>query len=158
MQKKLKEREIIDRFINSGIISGWFLQEIPVGLKIFENILAKEYHEKELTRLRGTLTVLSRKIDLVCIVGINRPPLKPKFKDWLKIREELKGTKAWLFEVKDRLNAEALGEILINEYLFKKDNPDIHVIGKGIICGKRGPNSLLIGEACKAYRVKVFFI
>ena len=61
----------------------------------------------------------------------------------------------WILEVKKELNAEALGQILIYEYWFKKDNPNIHVKGKGIICERR---TELIEEVCRKYNVKIFVV
>lgn len=150
------EKELIEDFINSGIVRGWFLQEIPVGIKVLEDILSLRHSREELEILRKKLGPFLRRIDLVCVEGIDRPPLKPRFHEWLRIREELRGHNVWIFEAKKVLNAEALGEILINEYLFRKDNPEINVVGKGIICGTKDVQGILIGEACKAYGVKIF--
>ena len=65
-----------------------------------------------------------------------------------------KGDLIWIFEVKSRLNAEALGQVLIYHQLFSEDYPQFEV-KKGIICKISDD---LIDSVCRNYDVKVFII
>jgi len=152
----VREEDIVRSFIDSGIIRGWFIREVPVGLNVYKRLFSKAFSKKELETL---FRVFSRRIDLICVEDVEGPLLRPTPEEWLELRRKLKGCNVWLFEVKRVLNAEAVGEILINEYLFRKDNPEINVAGKGIICWEIGPpSSALVKDACEAYGVKVFTI
>ncbi len=147
-----KEVEVINRFIKSGILRGWFIGEVPVGLEaIKRKARGKGYSEKEIDMVKG---VYSKKIDLICVLGVNKRPIRVSLKQWEWVRKhELMGKSVWLLEAKRRLSAEALGQILVNDYLFKRDNPGIRVVGLGIICEDTDE---LVEEVCKKYGVMVF--
>jgi len=139
-----REVDLLWRFKRSGKLSGWFIREVPVGLSV-----------------RGRPPM---RIDAICVEGDpprfltleDRIPTARDSNVWTRVlRSTLQGRSVWILEVKRELNAEALGQILIYEYWFKKDNPDIHVKGKGIICERR---TRLIEEVCRKYSVKVFVV
>ena len=149
-----KEVEIINRFIRSGKMHGWFIGEVPAGLEALRSTSHRKYYsEDEIRMIEG---VYSKKIDLICVVGVEANPIRIDLKHWLWLRDEkLKGKAVYLFEAKQKLSAEALGQILIYDYLFRDDNPDIKVMGLGIICEETDE---IIEKVCRKYNVNVFIV
>jgi len=66
---------------------------------------------------------------------------------------KLKGAFAWVIEIKERLNFEVLGQILIDKYYFPMEYPDIRVKGYGILCEEKDE---IIEAVFKHHAVQIF--
>ena len=73
-----------------------------------------------------------------------------KFIDYVCI---IKDT-AWIMEGKEKLNYEAIGQVLTYSYLFSIDYPQFK-IKKAIICQENDP---LLEEVCKNIDIEVFVL
>jgi len=141
--KKSKETELINAFINKGVVKGWFIGEVPIG--------RKRLKQKGIENQRGKFY-----IDLVCIEGIyERKPMKfnPRYEDF--ILKEIEHKWVWLLEAKQELNAEVIGQILIDKYIFPEDYPQLHIRGLGIICETADE---MLRDVCKRLGIVVFQI
>lgn len=171
----MKEREIIKKFIEDSKMReemrGQFFSEIPIG-KIFVN--HKSFLDDNNTALK--------KIDLLFIHERDLPPkeLYPylvyknipdllkkiripseerrfkynskKFKDFMNT---LKGKQIKLFETKQKINWESLGQILALEKIFNKEYPFITIEEKGIVY--EVPDKILL-EVCKMFNISCYKI
>ena len=159
----VKEKELVDWFIDCGYLKGIFLREVPVG---FSEILKPEALDDE--KAIAFATPYTKKIDLICIESIGteldrelrvrklppwhilaRHPIK--IWEWLSIRREFKGRNVWLIEVKRRLNAESLGQILVDKYMFEMDNRNYFNIKELVIVYLE--EDPIVKSVCKQYGI-----
>ena len=141
MEKRSREVELINLFINKGVIKGWFIGEVPIG--------RKRLKQRGINYRMGKFYV-----DLICVEGIyEKKPMRFDFRYEDFILKEIKHRWVWLLEAKQELNAEVIGQILIDKYIFPEDYPQLHVKGSGIICGKADE---ILKDVCKRLGIKVF--
>jgi len=156
-----EEDEILYEFVKSGVIKGQFVRQFPVGIqRLTDKYRGTAKNEGELNVLIGAHCKYA---DAICItqtkedwhIGSRIIAMELRLK--IKLEDVARGEKGdliWIFEVKSRLNAEALGQVLIYHQLFSEDYPQFEV-KKGIICKISDD---LIDSVCRNYDVKVFII
>lgn len=177
MKKERKEHKILKSFVEKKILyNGIFVTEIPIGIK---NIKSMPQIKKYISNYQSTFSseekayrlfegTLSKKIDVIYIYptedlndikavadklgGILR---NMKLKSKKNLLERLKGKRVWILEVKERLNEEAIGQILRDEYHFTQDNPEIIIEGKGIVCHLTDE---LLEPVCNNLKIRIFRI
>lgn len=98
------------------------------------------------------------RIDVLCVEG-------PKTKlpisicgNLTELRKLLHGTRprrAWVLEIKETLNFEAIGQILVDKYYFPREYPNIPIQCFGILC--RSTDKAL-EDVCKSHGIKMFEI
>jgi len=135
------EEELINAFINKGILKGWFLGQVPIGRKRLE--------QRGITHKRGRFY-----IDLICVEGVHgKKPMRfdPRYEDF--ILKEIKYRKIWLLEAKKELNAEVIGQLVIDRHLFPEDYPHFNIKGLGIICKI---SDEILEDICRRMRITVF--
>jgi len=141
MHNHRQEAELIDAFINKGIIKGWFLREVPIGRKRLRQ-MGIEYRMGKFY------------VDLVCVEGIyDKKPMRFDTRYEEFILKETKHKLVWLLEAKQELNAEVIGQILIDKHIFPEDYPQLHVKGLGIICERADE---MLKDVCKRLGIQVF--
>jgi len=91
-----KEADILIKFANTNVLQGYFYTQVPIC----------EGHIR---------------IDVVCVLG--EKPVYPISVDrnLQNIRKrllKLRGVSAWVIEIKEELNFEAVGQIFIDNYCF----------------------------------------
>jgi len=143
----LKEGEILTRFIKSGVLSGvWFL-EVPIGLETVAKIALRDVdglREFGLNKLINLYTPIAKHIDAVCVTGLRNMIMPPiKLSEWVQMQRDPSlnpfiGRHVWIVEAKNELSSEkaftAIGQLLYYEHHFKKDWKGI-VDGKAIVYG-----------------------
>jgi len=129
MGKHTIEKEIIHKFLILEIIKGKAQQNVSVGHQIDPKL---KYTNFEKYAEQVAIATLNKRIDLV-------------------IENE---KEVWIFEVKERLNPSALGQVLVYAELYKNGR-DIgkKEIRKGILCKYIDE---LTKKVCDLYGVKVF--
>jgi len=143
MTSSIREVDLINAFINSGIIKGWCIGEFPIG-------------RRRLKQMGFDYRMGRFRIDLVCVEGVyGRKPMRFDFRFEEFILREARGKPVWLLEVKRELNAEAIGQILIAKYLFPEDYPELHVKGLGIVCEITDE---ILEDICRKLGIHVFKI
>lgn len=163
------EEEILLKFVKTRKLgAGLFITEVPIGSTFIKDIPKGNtgtLSQKSIDNLyEGTL---SKKIDAIFVEGNNllnefsslginfrsEPLRNIKLGSMRNILKKLKGKNIWILEVKKRLDASAMGQILIYSYHFSKDHPEIKIKGRGIICKQ---SDLLIEPVCKELDIEVF--
>jgi len=133
--------ELINKFINKGVIKGWFIGEVPIG--------RKRLRQRGITYRMGKFYV-----DLICVEGIyENKPMRFDFRYEDFILKEIKHRWVWLIEAKQELNAEAIGQILIDKHIFPEDYPQLRVKGLCIICERADE---ILKDVCERLGIKVF--
>ncbi|MCC6019113.1 MAG: hypothetical protein LM601_08780 [Candidatus Verstraetearchaeota archaeon] len=136
-----REENLLNDFINRGVLKGWFIGEFPIG-------------RKRLGKMGIDYRVGKFYIDMVCVEGIyGRKPMRFDFRYEEFIMKEIEYKWVWLLEAKRELNAESIGQILIDKYLFPEDYPQIRIKGLGIICRKADE---VLKEICGKMGIEVF--
>jgi len=150
------------RFIRSGRLIGTYVREVPVGVDILERMVRiRSRHTNYRYRRSAERVVVSgssHKVDAVCIeTGSLGLILEPIGVDgWKSIREHYKGRGVWLIEVKKRLNAEQLGQLLINRDLFMQDNREYFTIrGLYALCEE---GNVLLEPIFRKYGITVYVV
>ncbi len=157
----MTEDEILSEFVESRIIKGQFVRQFPIGIRrLTDNYGETAKDEGELKLLVG---VYCKYADAICITktqkdwNIDHPIIAMELRRKIKLEDVARGERGdliWVFEVKSRLNAEALGQVLIYHRLFSEDHPQFEV-KKGIICKVSDD---LIEPVCRKCHVEVFII
>jgi len=152
---KPSELRIFLEFIDKHWVGkGWIIDEVAVGRSF-----------KGVPRISGWVDAIfvddpNQDDNITNGIGVNK-----NIANWIetgkgtrkRLLSQLEGKNVWLFEVKDYLNYEALGQILTYNYHFITDYPRTLIAGLGIIC-KPSESSIVmrIGPACKYYGIEVF--
>ncbi|RSN72738.1 hypothetical protein D6D85_12635 [Candidatus Methanodesulfokora washburnensis] len=131
----LKEEEILREFVKRGILKGTFFMDVGIGTDDYWGV-----------------------IDAVFVENLE-PEAEPrimKSKWWRKLQDDIKRrTKRILvIEVKETLNYEALGQIMVYRYLFPKVW-GFPTVDSAILCKK---SIKTLEEICRANDVLVFRI
>ena len=142
--KHSTEKEILQRFIDSGQIPGRYEQQVALGYKADKTL---KHTEPDQYLQQQALSALNKKIDCIC-------------------RTKHKGT--YLIEVKGRLNPSALGQILLYDILYQLGTGALNLDNSGsgekssqpppdppkliILCEQTDP---LVELACKRYNIQV---
>jgi len=98
------------------------------------------------------------RIDALCVEGVkSQYPISVygKLKQLRRLLLKSRRASAWVLEIKEKLNFEALGQILVDMYYFPKEYSNIAVKGYGILCEE---SDEALEAVCKHHRVKVFKI
>lgn len=157
-----REDEILYEFVNSGIIKGQFVRQFPVGIQRLTEKF-RQMSRNDAGLLKQLIGVYCKYADAICITQTKEDWHTDLLVITMELRRKLrlenvargeKGDLIWIFEVKYRLNAEALGQVLIYHQLFSEDYPQFKV-KKGIICKVSDD---LIEPVCRDYCIKVFTI
>jgi hypothetical protein len=164
-----KECRIFLKFIsNKWVGKGWIIDEIAIGKSIVRNEPAvAEAFERNHT-IKSTINQFeqfnSAKIDAIFVHDPNQDKdiinyIGAKGKTRKERLSQLEGKKVWLFEVKEYLKYEALGQILTYNYHFIRDYPRTLIEGLGIICEPNDSfEAMRIVTACNYYGIKVFIV
>jgi len=128
-----KEAEILIEFVRYDVLKGYFSTRVPI--------------------FGGHI-----RIDVVCVLG-EKPKypisVEGRLEILRKLLRKLRGVSAWVIEIKDKLNFEALGQILTDNYYFPIEYPNIRVEGYGILCTETDE---ALEAVCKHHGVKIFNI
>lgn len=149
------EEKLLREFIEQKMLPGVFLRRIPVGWATSPPDLPSWRKEIDAVFLHVEDPAPRQLDGLVWESRFSldhRAVLRRPFKKIKKVLGSLQG-EAWIVEVKRKLNAEAVGQVLINAYLFTQDYPKLTICGKGIICEV---SDELIQPVCEAHGVQVF--
>jgi hypothetical protein len=98
------------------------------------------------------------RMDVVCIKGskINIPiSTYGKLEELKRYLNTLRGIMAWVLEIKEQLNFEALGQIIVDKHYFSREYPNISVEVYGILCRS---NDKVLETVCKNFGISVFEI
>lgn len=88
MREESKEVELVNIFINKGILKGWFIGEVPIG--------RKRLRQRDIGYPMGMFYV-----DMICVEGIyEKKPIKFNFRYEDFILKEIKHKWVWLLEIK----------------------------------------------------------
>jgi len=149
----VKEIQILRDFMKKHILAqkATVITNVPVGLAHLRTDPRRAMLPK--SELRMILGTHSKKVDAVCLP--NRLILNARAHDWIEYAKDFAEEEVWLLEVKNKLNTDALGKILVYNELFAKDNPKVRILGLGIVCKK---TDVLIEKVCKKYGVEVFVV
>lgn len=161
----MKEKEILEAFIRSGVLSGEWYLEVPVGLEYIRKVALEEW-KKEKDRGFWTLeketrlySIMRQSIDAVFVRSTKiavHPKLKVKY--YLDRYVNFDGKRVWLMEAKkdfeEQRGLTAIGQILTYRCHFKRDWKAL-IEGVGILCGS---GNELIEEACKELSIRVWRI
>ncbi len=155
----MTEDEILYEFVKSGIIEGQFVRQFSIGIRR----LRDKYRERVKDDAELRFIKARKYADAICITQIKEdwhidpPIIIMESRRKIKLEDVARGERGdliWVFEVKTRLNAEALGQVLIYHQLFSEDYPQFEV-KKGIICKASDD---LIKPVRGNYHVKVFIV
>jgi hypothetical protein len=100
----LSENDLIEYFISSGVIDGWYEREVKVGSRIISM-------RSDVFRHGQAVFDWRRSIDLVYHT-----------KDCI-----------WIIEAKRALNFEAIGQVIAYSTLYAEEHPT-KIIKRGIVC------------------------
>jgi len=131
-----KEANLLIQFVEKQILKGHFLIQVPICGGRF--------------RIDATC-IKSKSFKFPFPITIYR-----RLKGLSRILSSLdKGTSVWVLEIKDKLNFEVLGQILVDMYYFPREYPNLKVEGYGIICDV---SDKYMETVLKQYKVHVFEI
>lgn len=129
------ETRLLNDFIDSGVLCGWFIGEFPVQADA-----RRKYF-----------------IDMICVKGIDKPPrrigITPPRRDW--IISDIKSNPVWLLEAKTELNPEAIGQVLVYKSLFRRQFQRNPVEGIGIVTRDASTTLRVI---CGELGIRVFIV
>lgn len=126
-----KESEILLDFVNAEVLEGQFYTRVPI--------------------CSGHI-----RIDAACIEGEKELYPISVYGNLAQLRKlllNLGNVSAWVFEIKEMLNFELLGQILTDMYYFARDYPNINVKGYGILCER---TDKALETVCRHHGVRVF--
>jgi len=127
----MKQRQILDMFIDAGYIKGKYTREVRLGPMIRKILKYRNITEYTYQTAKATL---EKRIDAICTTE----------------------NEIWILEVKNKLNPASLGQVLTYAEIYPKFyKTDGKKIRKGIVCLQSDPETQ---KVCEKYHVKVFLL
>jgi hypothetical protein len=120
-----REKDIIDAFVQSDVLTGTFEREVEVGI----DELRRQYEAGEIdcSTYNQLKSNVARRVDLVC-----------------------QGPDAdWVIEAKKSLNIKAIGQVVMYRWLYKQEIADSRAVNAAVVTG--APSSSM--EAFKFQRM-----
>lgn len=126
-----KEASILFDFVKEEIFVGDYYTRVPI---------CKNHIRMDVVCIEGPKTTLP-----ISVYG--------KLGELRKYLSSLRSVNAWVLEIKEMSNFEALGQILVDKYYFPREYPNISTECFGILCRS---SDQAIEKVCKNFGIEVF--